>query len=136
MKFLDYLQEVREMNLPLGEYAILGSGPLAVRGIRETKDVDLIVTPELWKEYRKKEGWEKKLGYDVFYLKKGHVELWKRITWFWDRRIDIKAFIERAEIIEGLPFVNMKDFIYWKGILWREKDKRDVVLAEEYMRTH
>ena len=45
-----YLAELKALNLPLGHYAIFGSGPLAVRGIREAADLDIIVSESLWKE--------------------------------------------------------------------------------------
>ena len=40
--------ELRALNLPGDQYAIFGSGPLGVRGLRDITDVDIIVTPELF----------------------------------------------------------------------------------------
>jgi len=132
MHFLNYLEEVRKMNLPFGEYAILGSGPLAIRKIRDSKDIDLIVTPKIYRCYNKQKGWKLRLAYGNFFLKKGNVEMWRKIG-FWKIKVNIKDFIDRAELIEGLPFVNMKDFILWKKKGFRNKDKKDVILAEEYL---
>jgi len=133
MNFLNYLEEVRKMNIPSGKYAILGSGPLAVRGIRDTKDVDLIVTPDIYAYYKKQEGWKLRCMWGNFFLRKGKVELWKRIG-LWKPIVDIKAFIQRAELINGLPFVNMKDFISYKEKAFRSKDKIDLKLAKEWTR--
>ncbi len=135
MKFFEYMEEVRKMDLPAGEYAIFGSGPLAVRRVRATKDIDLIVTPELYTHYREQEGWNRRF-YHAFFLRKGPIELWKILGYGRARKIDIQGFINRAELIEGLPFVNLNDFIYWKKIAGRTKDKRDVILAEEYLAKH
>jgi len=33
-----YIEELEALKLPIGEYAIFGSGPLAVRRIRESQD--------------------------------------------------------------------------------------------------
>ncbi len=136
MSFFEYMEEVKKMDLPLGEYAILGSGPLAVRGIRETKDIDLIVTLAIYTQYKEQEKWDELPYRDTLFLKNGPVELWERIGFLEDKRINIQGFIDRAEMIMGLPFVNLYDFIYWKKIADREKDKRDVILAEEYLASH
>jgi len=42
------LKELRKLNLPEGEFAVFGSGPMAIRGIRPAGDLDLIVTPAVW----------------------------------------------------------------------------------------
>jgi len=85
MNFLKYLEEVREMNLPLGKYAIFGSGPLAVRRIRDTKDIDLIVTPDIYSYYRKQNGWKLRFAYGIFFLRKGNVEIWKKMGFFLEK---------------------------------------------------
>lgn len=38
---------LKKYNLPLGEYAIGGSGPLGIRGIREINDIDILVSNSL-----------------------------------------------------------------------------------------
>jgi len=35
-------QKVNDLNLPGGEYALFGSTPLGVRGIRESRDAEVI----------------------------------------------------------------------------------------------
>lgn len=54
---------------------------------------------------------------------------------FWKNIINVQDFIDRAELISGLPYVNLEDFIYWKKRAGREKDRRDVILIEEYLLT-
>jgi hypothetical protein len=45
-------QLVRDLNLPLGHYAITSSGPMGVREIREIGDIDLVVDDDLWNSLR------------------------------------------------------------------------------------
>lgn len=132
MKFLKYLEEVRKMDLPLGKYAVLGSGPLAIRRVRDTKDIDLIVTPDIYAYYKKQKDWKIRFAYGNFFLRKGNLEIWKKIG-FWKSRVSIRDFINRAELIDGLPFVNLHDFIYWKKKGFRDKDKEDAKLAEDWI---
>jgi hypothetical protein len=55
----DIVSRVKELNLPLGEYCVFGSGVLEIYGIRKAKDVDLLVTENLYNKL-KKEGWKRK----------------------------------------------------------------------------
>jgi len=45
---IQFLDELKQLNLPLDTYAIFGSGPLSVRGIRENHDLDILVTHSTW----------------------------------------------------------------------------------------
>ena len=52
--FLEKLEELKCLNLPSGEYAIIGSGPMAIRGLREANDIDVVVKKTLWLELLKR----------------------------------------------------------------------------------
>jgi len=51
---MKYLDELKALALPPDQYAVFGSGPMAVRGIREANDLDLIVKESLWDDLRKR----------------------------------------------------------------------------------
>ncbi len=51
---IKYLDELEKLNLPKGKFSIFGSGPLAIRGLRENKDLDILVTHNLWYKLAKK----------------------------------------------------------------------------------
>ena len=125
MKFLD---ELEKLNLPRDKFAIFGSGPLAVRGIRETNDLDIIVKPDLWEELKKK--------YPVTSEEKGlmvigNIEIYSKWGgWF----SDLAQLIEEADIIQGLRFVKLERVLEWKKKFNREKDKIDVDLIYEYLK--
>ena len=46
MKFLD---ELKQLNLPQGKFAIFGSGPLGARNLKECRDLDVIATEDIFK---------------------------------------------------------------------------------------
>lgn len=133
-KFKVLLLQVRKLNLSKGEYAVFGSGPIGVRGLRDCSDMDLIVTEELFENYSKKADWKKaELERDdrqVEMIKKGEIELYK--SWG-PGKWDSNKLIKDAEIIEGLPFVKLKYVLKWKKISGREKDKQDIKLINEYL---
>ncbi len=49
-----FLEELKLLNLPIGEYVIVSSGPMAMRGIRECGDLDLLITEKLFNDLSKK----------------------------------------------------------------------------------
>jgi len=42
--------------------------------------------------------------------------------------------IDNAEMIDGLPYVNLQDTILWKTRENREKDLRDIKLIKDYLK--
>jgi tRNA A-37 threonylcarbamoyl transferase component Bud32 len=124
-KFQKQIVELKKLNFPLTDYAVFGSGPLAVHGIRESRDIDIIVKPRLWKEISKKYPLEKK---DLIQI--GNVEVYK--NWMpWIKNSN--KLIENADIIEGIKFVKLSKVSEWKKKYNREKDKIDLELIENFL---
>lgn len=131
--FEQLLNNVRELNLPKGKYALCGSAPIVVKGIREaTHDIDIIVTTDVWEEYDGKEGWVKKPSNASEYLEREgkNIELWR--DWA-PGEWNVEKLIKDAEIIDGLPYVQLDDILKWKKLHGRPKDLEDVRLIEEYL---
>jgi hypothetical protein len=126
---------VKSLNLPIGHYAITSSGPLGIRGIRLINDIDLVVDNELWQTLKKKYGEITEDGISKIIIDNGQIEvLGKGSFWSNYHKEDptIKDQIAQADIIDGLPFVNLQQVIYFKKKLGREKDLRDMELVEKY----
>ena len=125
---------LRALNLEPGTYAVFGSGPLGVRGIKDCHDLDIIVTEKVWREFAARPGWamrEMPTSGEKFLLNNS-IELWK--TWgpgTWN----ISELIGEAEIIEDLPFVRLERVLEWKRINGREKDLADIALIEAYLKS-
>lgn len=136
MSNIELFARVKELNLPIGKYALFGSAPLGIRNLKDCHDVDIIVTEELWNEYKNKPEWELKEMLNKFkdvYLCNGDIELWKNWrpeSW------DMEDLINNAEMIDGLPFVKLEEMIKWKKMNGREKDLKDVEAAENYIRNN
>ncbi len=101
----DLFQRVREMELPIGEYALFGSAPLGIRALRDCRDIDIIITEDLWNKYRSKKWKIKTMPHGSKYLWNDGVELWK--DWY-PGKWDIQKLIDEAEMIDGLPFVKLE----------------------------
>jgi len=130
MKITD---RVKHLQLPVGSYAVFGSGPLEAHGLRDAKDLDIIVTPEYFRECRKDPKWRAiKLRDHHESLEWGSVAMfdsWAPDSW------DIPRMIREAEMIDGVPFVRLETVADWKRIRNTEKDREDVRLIEEYLKT-
>ena len=51
---MNIVDQVKSLNLPLGQYAVTGSGVMAAHSIRDYKDIDLLVTLELFGRCKKR----------------------------------------------------------------------------------
>lgn len=133
MKFDEIAKRTRELGLNVGEYALFGSVPLAACGIRESQDIDMLVTHEVYQRL-KVQGWK----VEVFpngrkMLKKDCFEAgedWNYGTY----NPDPARLIKEADIIEGIPVVRLEEALAWKKAFGREKDLKDVKLIEKFMR--
>jgi hypothetical protein len=130
MSNIDLFQKAKDLKLPVGQYALFGSAPMGIRGLKDCRDVDIIVTEDSWNNYKEK-GWEARTSfYGSFHLWKDEIELykdWKPGEW------DIQQLIQEAEMIDGLPFVKLERVIEWKKIYDREKDWKDIEIIEKFL---
>lgn len=127
---MNIFEDVKFLNLPIGEYAVVGGGVLAAHGLREHRDVDLVVTKNLYNHLRAI-GWsvaEDKLN--VLRMEKYEADSnfhWK------EYQPDITKLIKEADIINGIPFVKLQELLIFKKNLGRKKDLEDIKLIEEYL---
>ena len=92
----------------------------------------MIVTPDIYEEYKKKKEWKLGWAYFKFFLRKGRIEMWKKTN---IQREPLICYIQRAEVIDGLPFLSLEDFIMWKKAMGRRKDLRDLKLLKVWLKT-
>ncbi len=113
---------VKSLNLPEGDFAIFGSGPLIVRGIvPASNDLDIICRGGAW-------DYIKGLG-ECEYLTEYNVDI---VTLFdgsltfgdgWGiGAFDTDELIDNAEFIDGLPFVRLEYVAKYKKVSKRPKD--------------
>lgn len=130
---MNLFKSVKELNLPLGKYAVFGSGPLAAHGIRETRDIDILVTPEIYQQVKLLPGWvEKGWPNSGNYLQKENFEITS--DWnFPNYEPDIYKLISKAEIMHDIPFVKLEEVLAWKKAYGRDKDLLDIQLILNYL---
>ena len=136
---MDIISEVKSLSLPSDSYAVLGSSILAIHGIREANDIDMIVSPGLFDMLRKS-GWTEetqesgRLG-----LAKGHFFVMTNWPTNWppdeEGRV-LEEFKPHIETRNGIPFLSLSFMRDWKAQVGRPKDLEDVVLIDRYLETH
>jgi hypothetical protein len=136
---MNIFEEIEKLNLPRGQYIVVGSGIMVAKGIRETEDLDIVVTPELF-EKCKAEGWEvrpwTKQGIPgKEWLKKGAVDIYVQLS----RKtggISAKKLLQNAEVINGVPFITLESLMDFKSEYGRPQDFKDIETIKNYLSAH
>jgi hypothetical protein len=127
----DLFEALRSIDLPPGDFAVFGSGPLIIRGIIEaTNDLDVISRGAAW-DHACQVGavaFVPEYGVDIVTCLEGAITVGR--SWGYGT-FDIDQLIDTAEIIEGLPFVRIEHVIAYKRIADRAKDRAHLRLLEE-----
>ena len=129
----DIIKRVNALGLPEGSYVVFGSCPMALAGLREANDIDLLVTPELYVELQQ-QGWQKiqKGPRDtpvVFEVFEAH-DNWD----FSSYRPTLAQLLATATIVDGVPFASLAEVRAWKLASARPKDLADVDLIDKNLR--
>ncbi|QQG47476.1 MAG: nucleotidyltransferase domain-containing protein [Candidatus Woesebacteria bacterium] len=127
---IDYLIDtLKKQNFPKDQYAVFGSAVMAVRGMREAPNIDVIVTDKLWTELLDKRHKPDEEGF--IRIAQIKISNW----WFAPTRKNIPTMIKEAEIIKGVPFVRLEEVRDYKTFVNRDKDKNDVKLIDQFLST-
>lgn len=124
----DIFEQLKELNLPFGKFAIFGSGPLVIRGLKEFNDLDLLVSADIFSQYLNDAGWKLKGSREDGVLQKGRIDMaktWKPGEW------DAGKLIKEAEMVNGWPCVRLEEVLRWKGIRKAEKDIKDIEILKK-----
>ncbi len=130
---MNIIQKIKELNLPNDQYVVIGSGTMAVLGIREANDIDISVKEELFDKLKETGEWEEFEKYGRPFLKKDVFDINKHLGWE-KYSITIQEANKSALFIEGIPFMNLDELINFKDAMAREKDFKDIELIKEYLK--
>ncbi|MEI6553674.1 MAG: hypothetical protein WCO09_03835 [bacterium] len=129
----DYIQRVKALNLPTGEFYVCGSAIMDVLGIRKAEDIDILVSPRLYEKLEKEDGWKKHPKYNIL-QDKDKICGAKVTLDFMKENYSLDEVLPLATIVEGIPFMGLEMLINAKRQMGREKDFADIKLIEEYLK--
>lgn len=128
----DIVTKTKKLNLKDGSYIVFGSCPMAVAGIRESQDIDMLVDRDTF-EILKQAGWQPfpKSPSDIPLVKddfEAHAN-WNFSTY----KPTLKHLLSSATFIDGIPFASLQEVRKWKLSSGRPKDKVDIKLIDNYL---
>jgi hypothetical protein len=134
----DKFELLKSFNLPTSQYAITGSGPLGIRDLREIKDIDILVTDELWEQLVKQYGSVTIDGEGQVVFGDGMITAIHEGSFSNSEKYPeappISKRINDSETISGLPFEALEYVIYFKSKNAREKDLQDLALIITWLK--
>lgn len=122
MNVAEALSYLESLELPQGDYAVFGSGPLLIRGIIDNAaDLDVIARGAAWEQAA--------AAGRLVHLSDHNVT----VASFFDGAITIGTrwaigdfsvdeLIDTAELIDGMPFVRLEHVRSYKRLAGRRKD--------------
>lgn len=127
------IAEIRSLNLPPKEYVVVGGAALAARNLRDTSDIDLVVTSCLFARLIGS-GWcSKSRPNGEPGLRKGCFEAYLDVNTDGFKR-STDWLIAHAEVVQGIPLVDLQTLCAWKRTYGREKDLKDVLMLENLLK--
>ncbi len=116
-------EQFKNLGLPLRDYAIFGSGPLAIRGvIPACADLDVVCRGATWKEVQLLGETEllPEYGVNIVALPESPITFG---TEWGIGDVDIDELIDTAETIDGLLFAQLKFVVRYKMIRGNVQDR-------------
>ena len=123
------VQRIKDLNFPLDQLIVIGSGLLDAYGLREADDIDLVVSEDLYHTLKVTGQYTEGIKQDETYLVKDKLEIWMS----WGSGIDFAYLQHDGVVIDGVTFVNPTFLIAWKRTRGSDKDIKDIKLLERYL---
>jgi len=120
-------QKILGLKLPENSFIVVGSGILNALGIRESNDIDMIVAQDVF-DSLDRIGWEHDTWANQTVLKKDVFDL--GVHWM---NVKIEKLLQRATVVDGIPYLSLSDLLAWKIERARPKDILDVKLINDYI---
>jgi len=131
---VDIFKLINDLNLKRGTYTITGGAVLQAYGLRDANDIDILVLPKVYREFRLS-GWpEQETATGRIVLVKGIYEMGR--DWNFPMcsfTAKVTDLIKSSDIINSIPFVSLEEVLRWKKSLKRRKDLLDIKLISDYL---
>jgi len=124
------VEMVKSLGLNINDYVVIGGGVLEVLDLRQTVDVDLVVSKSVYGKF-------KDLGWKEYIQDDGKKILSRRgykIMMHYMRR-DLRRLTKYSFIKNGVRFMGINDLIESKERLGRSKDLEDIDLLNKYLKS-
>ena len=125
------VEMVKRLDISSDDYVVIGGGVLEALKLRDTNDVDLVVSEALYKEFVKK-GWREYIQDDGKRILSHHgYQIMLRYVGKSLRDLKPKSFI-----FDDICFMSIDDLMAAKQKIGRQKDLDDLKLLRKYQRVN
>lgn len=126
------VDRIKVLNLPEGQFVVIGSGVMDALGLRAAHDIDLVVTPALFEALKTADGWHLAEKHGEQVLLRADAEVW--LSWGSpDGRPNFADLYENGVTIDTIRFADPEFVRDWKLRANRPKDAADIRLLNEYL---
>jgi len=130
---MNLIEKIKGLNLPFGEYVVIGGGILEVLNIRPAVDIDVAVLSQLYKQLKETGEWKESEKHGKYCLEKETFEIATGVS-CGDYKPAVEEIIASAMLVDGIPFMNLEELCKFKKALGREKDFKDIELINNYLK--
>ncbi len=126
-----------DLELPTEEYIVVGSGILNALNLRESNDIDLVVSEALFEHLSESGNWKRQThnDLDIPIVERGPVEAF--LTWDDPQyQPNLASLQQDQRVMDDVPYVSLARLRRWKERTGRPKDISDIALIDEYVRKH
>jgi hypothetical protein len=132
-----YINEFRRLPFPKNEMLIVGSGTLALLGIRKNNDMDIWVTKRVIKKVSEDKRFvRKKSEIDNSFIYESTDGIFEISSSLPPLKDTVEEQLKRAIVIYGIHFQAPKDVLEWKKLVDRPKDRSDIQKLEIFLKNN
>jgi hypothetical protein len=129
IKNVKHINKLKKLGYPLNEMLIVGSGTMALYGLKENNDIDLWVTKKVHDKMLKDSRFTP--NGKMLQTKDGSIEADYRFICVKDK---VDDHLKRAKVVNGIHFQSLQDVLEWKQCMGRPKDYDHIKIIEKYMK--
>lgn len=126
-KNVSAIELIKRLELPSDEYVVIGGAVLESLNLRQTHDIDLVVSERIYRKFQKRPDW-KEFVHDDGKKVISHNGYHMMQTWMGRKLTTLQ---QDAQVIDGVPHMSVKQLIACKQRLGRKKDMADILLLEK-----
>lgn len=133
----EIIDEVQSLDWPTDKFIVFSGAVLALHDIRETSDIDIVVSDDLFSLCQESDEWKpgKQERQETAFLEKGIIEVASRLDWK-DYSTTLAEAKEREDIISGIPCMSLPDLLAFKQAMNRSKDRDDIMLIKKHLQAN
>ncbi len=133
---MNFAARVRQLDLPMDEIVVVGSGLLDLLGFRAAHDIDITASPRVFERLEADTRFTatEKYGHSCLVNADASVEVWPYfMDWVSDVPFDYESVSANSIMIDGIRCISPQFLLMWKRRARRDKDEADISFLTAYM---